>query len=36
MHAPMLLIGATAGTGYEVARSLLAEGQSIRIIARNA
>ncbi|WP_460912929.1 NAD(P)H-binding protein [Spirosoma areae] len=35
MNTPTLLIGATAGTGYEVARSLLTARQPIRIIARN-
>jgi len=33
--ATTLLIGATAGTGYEAARQLLAANQPIRIIARN-
>ncbi len=35
MNLPILLIGATAGTGYEVARALLAARQPIRVLARN-
>ena len=35
MPEKTLLIGATAGTGYEVAQKLLAAKQPIRLIARN-